>query len=604
MKRPRQQIIDDAGERQMRSIFEPLGWAVRKLDRDVGIDFSIEVFEDFKSTGVIFKVQLKSSTLTKYSKSKNFITQSLKISNARYLCNELRLPVVLIHADVKNERTYWCAPQLMIDQLERQTDGTNRKHLSVRILTSNELPATITRLVETVTQAEQVLAYRLIISTPTPTYVRLIDRHVNPDDLTREFQDKADFIKLVQAHRLSQAGRHAEAIERAQKVFDGCDVSILTKFNAVLTIEAARLMAVAVNQEPQHNYHLIRLETGRQLKELTRKGPRILKFHAIVVWETAKLYRLTQRYHGLLLNWVAQRHKGNVTWKARLLFEKTSCYRQIVGKYNQCIRLANYSARLKGAADISRLLMRIVDAMAHFIGNLEYEKYGELADAFSSSALQICKLARAIAVEHRDDEGLFTVATKALMTKRAPTGESVDFATATIDEIHDEETKQKTREFVDRVIRSYRGEKLESPIRTTYRQVYENMATALGVNLNDPADPISGVVQIGLADLDPSRILINCEHIFITYGAHGLVAELLDMPTAGHKIIHCDLHEYAMHGLALDGTYRRFKKKFCDNCTDCLSRPTSWHYSEEWQQEENQKHMEFVKEFERRVGMR
>lgn len=34
MKRPEQQIIDDAGERQMKSIFEPLGWAVRPLTKE------------------------------------------------------------------------------------------------------------------------------------------------------------------------------------------------------------------------------------------------------------------------------------------------------------------------------------------------------------------------------------------------------------------------------------------------------------------------------------------------------------------------------------------------------------------------------------------
>jgi len=485
----------------------------------------------------------------------------------------------------------------MIDQLERPADATNRKHLTLRMLTSNQLPATITRLVESVTQTEQVLASRLIISTPTPTYIRLTDQHLDHDELARDFQDKADFIKLIKAHRLSQAGRHAEAIDKAQRVFDGSEAPLLTKFNAVLTIEAAKLMAAAVNQEPQQNYHLIRLATGRQLRELTRKGPRILKFHALVVWETAKLYRLTQRYHGLLLNWVAHRGKGNVTWKARLLFEKTNCYRQILAKYNQCIRLANYAARLGGPADTPRLLMRIVDAMAHFIGNLKYEKYDDLADGFSNSALQICKLARAIAVEDRDDEGLSTVATKALMTKRAPTGEAVDFALSIIEEIHDEEAKQKTRDFVDRVIRSYRGEKLEGPIKTTYRQVYENMATALGVNLTEPTDPISELVQIGLADLDPSRVLINCEHIFITFGAHGLVAELLDMPTAGHKILHCDLHRFAIQGLSLDSVYETFKRRYCDGCSDCLPRAPEWKYSDEWQQEENEKHLEYMKRF-------
>jgi uncharacterized protein DUF4365 len=603
VKRTAKQIIDDAGERQLRSIFEPLGWAVRKLDRDIGIDFSVEMFENFKSIGVIFKVQLKSSTLTKYSASKGFISQPLKLSNAQYLCNELRVPVLLVHADVKNARTYWGAPQLMIAELQPLLEAKDRKHVSLRVPTSNELPATIVKLVETVTQVEQVLASRLIISTPTGTYVRLIEKHIDQDQLTRELQDKADLLKLVRAHRLAQARRHAEAIEKAERVFRSDESSILSKFNALLTIESAQLMAAMINQEPQQNYHLIKLTTGRQLRKLTKKGPRVLKFHALVVWETAKLQRLTQTYHGLLLNWVAQKDRGNVTWRARLFFEKSSVYRKILAKYNQCIRLANYAARLRGGVAVPTLLMRIVDAMAHFIGNLESENHSALADQYSSSALQICKLAASIAIADKDDEGLFTVATKALMTKRAATGEAVDFALATMGEIRDEETKHRTQELVDRVIRSYQGERLEGPVKTTYRQVYENMATALGVNLSNPSDPASKLVEIGLADLDRSRVLTNCEHIFITFGTHGLVAELLDMPTAGHKILHCDLHEYAIQGLSLDGTYDSFKKQYCDNCADSCPRPSSWQYSDEWQQEENQKQKKYMERFAKRTGL-
>lgn len=588
----------------MRSIFEPLGWAVRKFEKDNGIDFEIEMFDNFKSTGVFFKVQLKSSQGTRYSDSKEFISQQLEIPNAEYLCREVRLPVVLIHADVKDQRTFWYAPQLISHELQEIIARKNHNSITLRMLTANELPLTIDKLVETITRVEQILASRLIISTPAPTFVASIDQYIDPDELTREFQDKGDFIKLLQAHRLSQTGHHSQAIDKAQRVFSNSESSVMSKFNALLTIEAAKWMAAVVNQEPQQNYYLIKLDTGRQLKQLTKKGPRLLKFHAIVVWETAKLERLTHRYHGLLLNWVAHKNRDNVMWKAQLVFERTAVYRQILAKYNQCIRLANYATRVRGRHDIPRLLMRIVDAIAHFIRNLESEHLNELANQYSSSALQICKLAGAMAVADKDDEGLFAVATKALMTKHAPTGEAVDFAHTTMGQISDEETKRKTQEFVDRVIRSYQGEKLEGPLKTTYRQVYENMATALGVNLSSPNDPISELVQIGIADLDPSRILAQCEHIFITIGAQGIVADLLDMPTAGQKILHCNLHEYAIQGISLDGAYGHFKKTFCDNCGDCSPRPSSWRYSEEWQEKENQRHLDYMKRFASRTGIK
>lgn len=351
-----------------------------------------------------------------------------------------------------------------------------RQSISLRIPIPNELPHTLDGLVETITRVEQVLASRLIISTPALTFVNAIDQHIDPDELTREFQDKGDIVKLLQGHKLAQAGQHSEAIEKAQRVFSNAESSVLSKFNAVLTIEEAELMAAMVNQEPQQNYYRIRLTAGRKLRQLTTKGPRVLKFHAIVVWETAKLHRLAHRYHGLLLNWVAHKNKGNVMWRAQLVFERTAVYRQVLAKYNQCIRLANYSTRLSGRSDIPRLLMRIVDAIAHFIRNLESEHLNETAGRYSASALEICELARLMALADEDDEGLFTVAAKALMTKPAPKGEAVDFALETIGLIKIEETKQRAQDLVSRIIRSHQGEKLEGSVKTTYRQVYENMA--------------------------------------------------------------------------------------------------------------------------------
>jgi hypothetical protein len=211
MKRPRQQITDDAGERQMKSIFEPLGWAVRKLDKDNGIDFEIEIFVDFKSTGVFFKVQLKSSEITRYSASGDFISQVIRISNARYLCHEVRLPVILIHADVKNNRTFWAAPQLMLGELQRSLREHSPKDITLRVPVANVLPNTINKLIETITQVEQILASRVFISTPTTTYVKSVDNHVDEDQLTQELQNKGDAIKLARAHKNFVAGQYSDA---------------------------------------------------------------------------------------------------------------------------------------------------------------------------------------------------------------------------------------------------------------------------------------------------------------------------------------------------------------------------------------------------------
>lgn len=96
MERPPQHVTDSLGQTQLRTIFEPLGWTVNKIEHDYGVDFDVEVFRDFKSTGISFKIQLKSSDSTVYSANGDFIPQELKLRNAEYLCREVRGQVILV----------------------------------------------------------------------------------------------------------------------------------------------------------------------------------------------------------------------------------------------------------------------------------------------------------------------------------------------------------------------------------------------------------------------------------------------------------------------------------------------------------------------------
>jgi hypothetical protein len=56
---------------------------------------------------------------------------------------------------------------------------------------------------------------------------------------------------------------------------------------------------------------------------------------------------------------------------------------------------------------------------------------------------------------------------------------------------------------------------------------------------------------MGINDLNPTRVLLDCENLFITLGARGLISEWLRLPTMGQKIIHCTLHKHSVGGLTL-----------------------------------------------------
>lgn len=600
MKRPRQHVIDSMGEAQLRSVFEPLGWTVSRVEKDYGIDFEVEVFRDSNSTGITFKVQLKSSGATKYSGSGEIVFERLKISNAVRLCDELHTPVILIHADTKRRRVFWSAPQLDAGttQLARQR-GT--KSITLKIPTSNELPETINELIEKIARIERVFASRLVVATPVLDFVASVHGRIEPLILLRQFKDKGDAIRLMRSQELFLAGSLDEAQSEIQKVVADSESSVEIKFWAVLWAERFELVALARADAPQERSPMLRLSTSGRLRELAKNGPHQLKLCAAIARKAAELDRLVHRDLGLSMNWRLTEKRGDELWKAQLAIELAMSYRRVLLKYNQCIRLVRCGVNSEHRWVLSPALIRIVHAVAPFISRLVLRDMNEVAERFSASAFQLCRQAAAIAEDNRDWDASCFAITAALMTKRDPNSEAWTWVREAITTIKDPRARKNAEQLIESHTRRIRGERLEGDIKTTARQIYENMAGALGIDLSNPNDPFAGIVRIGLEDLDPSRVLRNCEHIFITLGARIAIIAPLDLPTAGDKVIHCDLHKYAAEGLVLDETFAFFKERYCDSCTDCSPRPPTWEYSEAWQEGENTRHAEFMKDFERRT---
>lgn len=78
---------------------------MEEIQSDYGIDFDVEVFHAGKTTGIIFRVQLKSSEST-YSRDGSYIPERMSLSNARHLCAESQKPTLLVHSDVRNQKFF------------------------------------------------------------------------------------------------------------------------------------------------------------------------------------------------------------------------------------------------------------------------------------------------------------------------------------------------------------------------------------------------------------------------------------------------------------------------------------------------------------------
>jgi hypothetical protein len=83
---------------------------VNRIEKDYGVDFDVQMFEDNKATGEWFKVQLKSSECSEYSANGDFVSETISKDHASYYSTEIRDPIFILHADVKAKRTFWFAP--------------------------------------------------------------------------------------------------------------------------------------------------------------------------------------------------------------------------------------------------------------------------------------------------------------------------------------------------------------------------------------------------------------------------------------------------------------------------------------------------------------
>jgi hypothetical protein len=73
----------------------------------------VQMFEDNKTTGYWFKVQLKSSESPEYFSKGDFVSETLSKDHASHYSTEIRDTIFFVlHADVKAKRTFCFAPQL------------------------------------------------------------------------------------------------------------------------------------------------------------------------------------------------------------------------------------------------------------------------------------------------------------------------------------------------------------------------------------------------------------------------------------------------------------------------------------------------------------
>ena len=483
MKRPSQHITDTKGETLMRSVLEPSGWVINSVQTDYGIDFDVEVFYEHESTGVFFKVQLKSSENTHYSAQNDFISQQIKIESAHYLCREVRIPVILIHADVLQKRVFWVSPQLDPGKIELLSTQSEQDSITLRIPTSNSLPETIALLAEAVGQVETVLASRAITNVSIPDFLGDVEGHIDADQFIFEFQDKTDALRLQKASRLFVAHEFEEVTELANKVFRNSEASVHNKFWALLITERAEISSQARAGAPQANIPATHLKVSKQLQLLTKDGPSHLKFFALIARKAAELEHLAFQDLGLFMAWETGRQKGDtggysmteiavrrirVTYKLNLL-------------HRQCVRLVNYAAGFRLRPALSVALLRIVKGIVLYASRLAADGMNDLAQYHFRLAFEICSRVRDIALSVNDDYALNEASSTAMLLALGSSIDVAQWTKETIAQIGNADIRADALARFERDLQRIQGQPVEGDMygEPTETQIRQNIKSAL-----------------------------------------------------------------------------------------------------------------------------
>lgn len=483
MKRPSQHIIDAKGETLMRSVLQPSGWVINSVQTDYGIDFDVEVFYEHESTGVFFKVQLKSSENTNYSAQKDFISQRIKIESAHYLCREVRTPVILIHADVLQGRVFWFTPQLDPEKIELLSTQSEQDSITLRIPTSNLLPETIALLADAVAQVETVLASRAITHVSIPDFLGNVEGHIDADQFILEVQDKSDALRLQKASRLFVAREFEEVKKLADKVLRNSAASVHNKFWALLITERTEIWSQARAGAPQAIIPATHLKISKQLQLLTRDGPSHLKFFALIARKAAELEHLAFQDMGLFMAWETGRQKGDTGGHSMtdIAIRRTGVTHKLNLLHRQCVRLVNYAAGFRLRPALSVALLRIVKGMALYRFRLEADGMHDLAQEHLRVAFEICSRVRDIALSVKDDYALNEASSTVMLLALGSNIDVARWAKETIAQIGNEDIRADALARFERDLRRIHGQPVEGDMygEPTETQIKQNIKSAL-----------------------------------------------------------------------------------------------------------------------------
>jgi len=594
--KPEQHDIDAAGERILRDIFEGFGWVVNKVQRDYRVDFNVQVFVEKSPDGTWLHCQLKSHSTPDYSADTAFISESLELSHAKHFALELKQPMFLAVAEVNAKRLFWHCPQLDASLIKGIKAKSDQDEITVRVPTANELPQSAPELLKALRRCQVVVSARTVEQSSTVDLAASLHLTDDPEKSRIAFQSQTDALKLERIAALYHEHKFDEARKRTEALLLDPDATVETRFWASVQAWSIEFRDIFASGQPQNLLSERHLEHAISLQRITYKGPKPFKFYSMTARRAAELEILAHENFSLaMLHRGHLQHPGNIAMLLNLYARRVWLARAIAIKYNQCVRLARIAATFGDSWLVGRSLSQLIQALPTYLMTLRLDGNTEEESAYLKSAFQICRLAAEMATRMGDPNGLAQIVLASAVIVNTEGSEIFKWAKEAASTINDSDIREDLFKSLSHAPLRWKGQEIEGDIKgDSAWQALQNIAAAIGLDISDESSPIVIALRIAVKDDTWDRVLIECEHLLVNYGAVGPMASevfrIFNMKTAASKVVHCTLHNFHHEAKDLDSAYVPFKAKYCADCKDCKPRPAGWRHSGAPTREE----MEFI----------
>jgi Domain of unknown function (DUF4365) len=614
--------------RESQRIFEGLllpSWAFRSQEdqEDYGIDGEIEITSpEDKATGFIFKVQLKGTASAAYDEEGQLVFSAASVERFSYYISQIRIPLIFIVCDVVTRECYWIGVQGN-RQLEASLNAAiadGQQTFTVKLPPSHKIQKaeqSAAEIVQAVVATYDAITVRTLRSVSTAAVVEHIRYDADGDNAEKTFRHFAGIAANEAIRKLFNAGDVPSALKKSHQIFESksespearilagaafvhaYEVAERQRGRAGATVEAARLRFGIASEMISIARH-----------EECEKG---VKRYARIYLRASRMLLNSISANALAISEEIQAAQGETMAGPITQIQRMAISAQVTRDF---LRLLRATFRLADGSPvvIPYAVVEISGSILPFIFSLRLLEREDLAEGYITALFDLLPPCIAVLKHYEGDEDS-RATLKNLGLRLAGLGNVMrpGTATALLDRFEEAVRKGPALRFADEVLAELRVfiEEIQTetassdrkPSMDELRAFFAQRAAELGINLDDPNDRIAEVVRIGIQDLDPTRVLKNCQHMHVITTFRGVPAEMLGLPTAGGKRIICLKHGHAVENLSLDNAYEFFAKSYpwtkgeirCDNCPDKAPHPEGWEWSEEWNIEQHATYQELRK---------